>query len=372
MNKSVTIVLIEDDASFSRAVDAGLAKYSEYTFSSASTLSEALRLLSDINSGHGPVGTVVVLLDLNLPDSNGLSTFTKLKEHCAGVPIIILSGRDDEKLALQAIELGAQDYLVKGDITSRDLARSITYAMERSKLLADREDFVATLTHDLKGPLFGANRILTLVVDGKFGPIHDNQKELLSKLQLSNVRLLEMIANLLEVYRFEKNPGSLELSKVRLLEIARACVDDLVPLADEKSIELTLDADPACSFLVNAEAFSISRVIRNLLDNAIKYTPRHGKVSLRMINVNGTVTVEISDTGPGVTEADQPFLFRRFFRGTSGLRYSRSTGLGLYLCKQIMQIHAGSVSYHSNQNGGSIFTLEIPSAETKKQDTTDN
>ncbi len=363
LNKSVNIVLVEDDASFCTAVKAALSQYSEYAINSTSSLSEALRLIVELNSAHRePSSNVVVLLDLNLPDSSGLSTFTTLKEHCAGVPVIILSGRDDEKLALQAIELGVQDYLVKGDITSRDLARSITYAMERSKLLADREDFIATLTHDLKGPLFGANRILALVADGKFGPIQDDQKELLSRLQLSNVRLLEMITNLLEVYRFENNPGSLELSRVRLLEIARACVDDQIPIAEDKDIELVLDAEPASSYLVNAEAFSIARVIRNLLDNAIKYTPRHGTVSLQLRESNGTVLVEISDTGPGVVEADQPFLFRRFFRGTSGLRYSRSTGLGLYLCKQIMQNHAGNVSYRSNPAGGSIFTLELPSA----------
>lgn len=361
MNKPTTIVLVEDDCSFAKAVEASLAKYQLYQITQAFSLSEAFRILTEIKSGQkGSAENVVVVLDINLPDSSGMETFRRLKEHCPGAPLIILSGKDDEQLALNAIEQGAQDYLVKGDITGRDLSRSITYAIERAKLMADREDFVATLSHDLKGPLFGANRILNLFVDGKFGPIREEQKELLSRLHQSNVQLLEMISNLLEVYRFEKNPNSLDFARIRLSEIAKACIDELVPLAEDKAITLDFDAEPNSDFPVRAEAFSIARVIRNLLDNAIKYTPRKGRVSLSLSRNNGTVRVEISDTGPGIAETDRPFLFRRFFRGTSGQGYSRSTGLGLYLCKQIMQYHSGTIEFEPNLDGGSRFVLKIP------------
>lgn len=361
MNKPTTIVLVEDDASFAKAVEASLAKYPNYLIIKTFSLSEAFRILSEIKKGErGAEDSVVVLLDLNLPDSSGMSTFTSLKEHCGGVPLIILSGKDDEQLALNAIEQGAQDYLVKGDIKGSDLARSITYAIERAKLLADREDFVATLTHDLKGPLFGANRILSLFIDEKFGPIASEQKELLSRLQCSNVRLLEMISNLLEVYRFEKNPNSMDFARVRLSEIVQACLDEVVLLAEDKAIQIRFEPDSDSDYPVRAEAFSIARVIRNLLDNAIKYTPRGGEVSLRLSRNNGTVAVQIGDTGPGIAEADRQYLFRRFFRGASGQGYSRSTGLGLYLCKQIMQYHSGTIEFRPNPGGGSLFVLELP------------
>jgi len=359
------LLLVEDDATFAKAIGAALSRNATFDIEccSAESLHEASKFIVKANAARSEAETIdVILLDLNLPDSQGLDTFVHMRNSCAGIPIIVLTGRDDSELAVAAMQQGAQDYLVKGDIDGRTLSRSMRYAIERGKIMAEREDFVATLTHDLKGPLQGANRILDMLVKGEIGPIGNEQCELLVRLSENNNTLLEMISNLLEVYRYDKDLHTIKFEHTNLVKLVQNCMDEVLFLARERSIQIRRVIENGDEIAIMADAHSISRVVRNLLDNALKFTPRGGVVTIRVSKEQGKVKLAVSDTGPGISEEDRRFLFERFYRGATGRSYSRSTGLGLYLCRQIVQHHNGTIKCDPASGSGSVFVLEFPGA----------
>lgn len=363
LSKFVRVLLVEDDETFAKAIGAALSRNANFEIEKleATSLGAASNLIVRANVERKSDESIdVILLDLNLPDSQGLDTFIDVRNTCSGIPIIVLTGRDDEQLAMSALRQGAQDYLVKGDINGRTLSRAISYAIERAKILAEREDFVATLTHDLKGPLQGANRILGLLVKGDLGPLSDDQSDLLRRLADSNTTLLEMISNLLEVYRYDKDLHTISFQHTNLVNLVRSCMLEVEHLAEDRSIQISSEISDGDDIAIMADASSISRVVRNLLDNALKFTPRGGMVTIRLASGEEKVRLAVTDTGPGISDEDRRYLFERFYRGATGRGYSRSTGLGLYLCKQIVQHHNGTITFDPNSGSGSSFVLEFP------------
>jgi signal transduction histidine kinase len=367
LSKFLRLLLVEDDATFAVAIEAALSRNSTFDVEcvKAKSLHEASVIIVRSSVARKAGESIdVILLDLNLPDSQGLNTFIEMRNTCAGIPIIVLTGRDDEKLAVTAMQQGAQDYLVKGDIEGRTLSRAIRYAVERARILAEREDFVATLSHDLKGPLQGANRILGLMVKGDLGSLSDEQTEMLRRLSESNDTLLEMISNLLEVYRYDRDLHSISFQHTNLVNIVNRCTDEVSHLARDRAIAIKREVFDGAEdeIAIMADASSIARVVRNLLDNALKFTPRGGTVTIKVEKGEEKVRLAVCDTGPGISEEDRRYLFERFYRGANGRGYSRSTGLGLYLCKQIVHYHNGTIQCHPGDGAGSSFLLEFPGA----------
>src|SRR5271167_4982511 len=156
----------------------------------------------------------VVLLDLNLPDSRGAETFRRVMDHAPHVPVVVLSGQDDEALAMKAVHQGVQDYLVKGDITSKHLERALRYAVERQGLLRSLEisrkqqlefknQFLSHVSHELRTPLTCIHQYVTLLLDGLAGPLSPDQADHLKTVLRSVNQLHAMIRDLLEATRAE-------------------------------------------------------------------------------------------------------------------------------------------------------------------------
>ena len=156
----------------------------------------------------------LVLLDLNLPDSHGAETFRRVMEHAPNVPVVVLSGQDDEALAIKAVHQGVQDYLIKGDISSKQLESAIRYAVERQALLRSLEitrkqqlefknQFLSHVSHELRTPLTCIHQYVTLLLDGLAGPLAPDQSDHLKTVLKSVNQLHAMIRDLLEATRAE-------------------------------------------------------------------------------------------------------------------------------------------------------------------------
>src|SRR5580700_10941053 len=163
----------------------------------------------------------VVLLDLNLPDSRGADTFRRVMEHAPNVPVVVLSGRDDDVLAMKAVHQGVQDYLIKGDTSSKHLERAIRYAVERQGLLRSLEisqkqqlefknRFLSHVSHELRTPLTCIHQFVSLMVDGLAGPIAPDQSDHLKTVLKSVNQLHAMIRDLLEATRAESGKMRIE------------------------------------------------------------------------------------------------------------------------------------------------------------------
>ncbi|HTC49358.1 MAG TPA: hybrid sensor histidine kinase/response regulator [Candidatus Aquilonibacter sp.] len=316
----------------------------------------------------------VVLLDLNLPDSHGAETFRRVLEHSPNVPVVVLSGQDDEALAAKAIHQGAQDYLIKGNISSKHLERAIRYAVERQALLRALEvtqkqqlefknQFLSHVSHELRTPLTCIHQYVTLLLDGLAGPLVPDQGDHLKTVLKSVNQLHAMIRDLLEATRAESGKLRVEPRCIALGELMQQTVAMLRPTANEKQIGLEIGLDQRLP-LVHADPDRVLEVLINLVDNAIKFTPPEGAVMLQASMVEAdpdSVYVAVSDTGRGISPEAKTLIFERLYQDGDSIDNNRSgLGLGLFICKEIVKLHQGRIWVSSEPGQGSIFTFTLP------------
>jgi PAS domain S-box-containing protein len=236
---------------------------------------------------------------------------------------------------------------------------------QRLLLLEQQREFLATLTHDLKNPLLGAERIFELVLDGAFGRINEEQRQVLAGLRKSNEALIKMIQNHIELYRLEQMTYSRSPAKLNIGEFAVAICDQYKIFAVAKNVSLETDIETGLPE-VNGDENALRRLISNLLDNAIKFTPPGGSITLSARVCGPEVAISVSDTGPGITEEELDLLYQRFSQCEAGKAYSDGSGLGLYVCRRIVEAHGGNISCKSTNGKGATFTITLPCAESPR------
>lgn len=233
-------------------------------------------------------------------------------------------------------------------------------------LLKEREDFISTLAHDMKNPLIGANRLLDLLIDDRVGTVQPEQKRLLSCLKESNEGALELIHNLVDAYRWDSSAYELQLAETDMKEMAFDLVRRLKQFAELRGITVVVDA-PNTDVVCLCDQRAMKRVVKNLLDNALKFSPQHGHVTVRLTVSPQSLFISVADNGPGVKAEDQNRLFGRFSQGETGKRHEGGSGLGLYLCRKIVEGHLGRISCVSAVGAGTIFMIQLPRALASTQ-----
>jgi two-component system, NarL family, sensor kinase len=243
-------------------------------------------------------------------------------------------------------------------------AIAYTQAQLRSQeqLAIMREDFVSTLTHDLKTPLLGAIETLKYFQNEQFGEITPMQAKVLQTMARSHRSTLQLVQTLLDVYRNDAEGLKLQISPVNLVTVAEQIIATLSELARTRQVYISLhygDSDFRSFFWVNGDPLQLGRVFTNLLSNGIKHTPRGGKVEVVLEGYSSDQVVKILDTGSGFTEEELPHLFERFYQGDSD-RHVSGSGLGLYLTRQIIAAHGGTIWAENRSPRGALFGFRLP------------
>jgi signal transduction histidine kinase len=316
----------------------------------------------------------VVLLDLNLPDSRGAATFRKILDRAPGIPVVILSGQDDEALANKAVHQGAQDYLVKGSFNAKDLDRAMRYAVERQALLRAVEmaqkqqlefknQFLSHVSHELRTPLTCIHQYVSLLLDGLAGPVAPEQGDHLKTVLKSVNQLHAMIRDLLEATRAESGKMRVERRCVALEELIHQAVAMMRPTAQEKKIGIETALDHRIP-LIHADPDRVLEILINLMDNALKFTPADGAVVVKACMVEtdpGMIYVSVSDTGRGISAEAKALIFERMFQDPDSIDNNRSgLGLGLYISKELVHLQGGKIWVSSEPGQGSTFTFTLP------------
>lgn len=313
------------------------------------------------------------LLDYRLPDGDGLELVIKIRHLNIKIPLIVLTGQGDDQIAVELLKAGASDYLAKSKVSPGRLAQVLQNALrvhnaetaaaianqQREELLKQREDFISRLTHDLQTPLFAANRMLQLFQEGVFGDIPPAVSQRISVIMRSNHNLLQMVSNIVEVYSHEAEAKHLSFDPCDVQDILEEVLQELLPLAIAKNIDLNLKVQSQGSYPVLGDCLELRRVFINLIGNSIKFTDV-GQIQVDLSQSNDpqkTVVITIQDTGSGIAQEVQNSLFERF---RSGNHKRSNTGLGLYLSRRILESHQGSISLQSELGVGSTFTLYLP------------
>ncbi len=234
-----------------------------------------------------------------------------------------------------------------------------------NKLLAEQDrlksQYVLTVSHDLKSSVSTIQSCLKVVLKGLTGSIGQKTTEMLSRAERRSVYMLDFISDLLNLssIRADKN---LRKSQVSVSRIAERTVDNFSQRFQAKKIKFEF-RDELEEAMILANEDSIERVFINLLENAVRYTPSGGKISLELRNKDGNIEVSVRDTGIGIAEDDQQSLFKDFYRAENARMIEKDgTGLGLSIVKQIMDSHNGRIWLESRLGQGSRFIFSLPVA----------
>jgi two-component system sensor histidine kinase/response regulator len=310
----------------------------------------------------------LILLDVMMPEMDGYEVTRTIRSYTniTYVPILLITAFDESSV-VEGLDAGADDFIRKPFDTNELLARvrcllRLKHSIdEQQKMSRQREDFVSRLTHDLRTPLLAADRMLDLFQKETFGQIPTEMKQAIAMMIRSNQNLLEMVNNLLEVYRFDADKKFLNVQECDLQEIAQEVINELTPLAMEKNLTVKLETRLEKENLVLGDRLELRRVFNNLIGNAIKFTD-HGTVEVSIFEKSHhkhirQVIIQISDTGYGIAPEDKTTIFERFRQGKN----KRSgSGLGLHLSQRIIEAHRGKIELYSQLGKGSTFTITLP------------
>jgi signal transduction histidine kinase len=386
-----TAAIVDDDPAFSDSLGRAIAaKYPTariLTFYRATTALEALRDDTEVQ---------VVFLDYRLPDLDGEAVLAELRTLERDLGVIVVTGFGDEELASELFRLGADDYLMKARLDGTRLVRAVDNTLgrmqlkaavreaheslesqveERTRELAEanralrkadqlRRELLSHVTHELRTPLNSIIGYADLLRQGVYGSVVPKQKETLEKLIGRADVLLAMIEQILafsrlEAYKVALREEAFDLGEMlaEVMETARLLLRNLPDEVGD--VELRTPADPT-DVRVRTDRGALKQILENLLDNAVKFT-EDGWIQLEWSAGAEGLTVEVSDSGPGVQPGDLEFIFEPFFQAQQeGRRPRAGTGLGLAISRRLAELLGGELNAGSDGEGGARFVLELP------------
>ena len=387
-NDSIRVLIVDDDQ-----VDAELAvralRMSQdcmFEVETASELQQAHALLDS-------QAFDIMLLDLGLFESQGIETLKNFRAKNKMIPLIVLSGLEDEDFAIEVLEHDAQDYIFKSDITSQSLAKSIRYVISRqqsllenrrlvaslrenelvlkrknerlAKLFETAQSFVDNVSHEFRTPLTVIKEYVSLIRDETLGSINDDQRRFLNIAEDRADDLNTMVDDMLDVSKLEAGLLGVYRHPCDL----KAIVDRVLPSLNRKSFvkDISLDVDiPSDLPEIFCDPEKIQRVLMNLSTNAMKFCSAKGNVRISATHepVENQVRISVSDDGPGIAEEDLRVIFDRFKQvGTEVRSSTKGFGLGLSIAKELVDLNLGEMSVTSRIGEGSTFSFTVPRSE---------
>ncbi|MCC7527502.1 MAG: PAS domain-containing sensor histidine kinase [Candidatus Melainabacteria bacterium] len=231
---------------------------------------------------------------------------------------------------------------------------------KRLQFLSAREDFLAVLMHNLKNPIIGADRVFDALTSKMKGSLTPDLEKIISELQRSNKNVLDMMNELIEVYQYETDPRSIERKKTDVALLVRNSINDARAMADNHGVDVILIKEDNHEDALLAPV-GVGRIIKNLLDNAIKFSDNGGCVRVSVRSIGPSIEISVHNYGKTISPEEKDMLFRGFWRGVAGKTLPPGTGLGLYLCRVIVEAHQGSITCTSNDGEGTTFSVVLPS-----------
>jgi len=223
-----------------------------------------------------------------------------------------------------------------------------------------KSDFVSLVSHELRTPLTTIQLGISLILDGKTGPINDRQRSSLEKVDRQAKRLTRLINDLLDLSRIESGRVQMKREPISLLDIAVSRMEEIRPQAEAKGVKMELQVKGDIPMTVGDEE-RIGQVITNLLSNAVKFTPPGGTVTVRLTPHEKMLLTEVIDTGPGIPPEQRDKIFDKFYQLSDvHTRQQGGSGLGLSIAKSIVEAHNGRIWVESEEGKGSNFKFLLP------------
>lgn len=362
MEKEKARILIVDDVYRNIQLAAIILGEDAYHFSFATDGQSALDI-----ARQG--GIDLVLLDIMMPGMDGYKVCRELKADpsTADIPVIFLTAKNDTESIVMGFDLGAVDYLTKPFQAAELLSRVRTHLRLRAveqelrQANAAKDRFFSIIAHDLRSPftaLVGVSQYLKDDIDA-LDP--ETAKEMISGIHTASKNAFSLLENLLHWARIQTGSTKLSPEPLNPADVVQDNLDLLQVNIMEK--ELQISQGVTREFTVFADYQALNTVIRNLLTNAIKFTPRGGEISITARTVENHVELLVRDSGIGMDRTTRESLFRIDSRQSrKGTEQESGTGLGLILARECLSRSGGAISVESKPGEGSLFTVRLPSA----------
>ena len=236
-----------------------------------------------------------------------------------------------------------------------DLNKKIDGLKEVEQL---KEDFVATLTHDLKVPIMAEKNMLSFLLDNRFGELNEKQKEAVSHLKNSNQELVELVEIILETYKLNETKISLTKEPVCINSLVEETIEEMHPISDSDEINIEFLSD--FNGDVNLDKFYIKRVFKNLILNAISFSEPNSKIGIFVCRDEKNIYIKITNYGKSIKKEEVKHVFDKYYTTTKKFR-KVGTGLGLYLSDKIVKAHKGRINVESEEGVSTTFSIVLPS-----------
>lgn len=302
----------------------------------------------------------VILLDLGLPDAQGRAAIRRVGAFAPRIPLVVLTRTEDDALAEQALQDGAQDYQIKGQIDPRALLRSLRYAIERKRLESLKDEFVSTVSHELRTPLTSISGSLGLLMSNAAGKLPAPAIRLVGIAHANCQRLVRLVNDILDIERVQAGGSLFEFKQVALRPLVEDVIEANRGFAEGYGVKIKL---AACSTDADArvDPDRLTQAITNLLSNAIRYSTPDQEVTVSIERAVGSVWISVRDHGPGIPADFKPRIFERFAQAdATDTRQKGGTGLGLSIVKQVVERLGGEVGFGDAPGGGAIFYIALP------------
>ena len=327
----------------------------------------ALLLLSYANNQDAPLILFMIIFMLGFVISQARRI--SLENQTGILRQIQLESRSNElTLALQTIEK-QQEEVKKHRDHLQELVDEKTIDLIEAKEKAEQADkskseFLANMSHELRTPLHSILSFSHFGLD-RLGEVNNDKiRDYFEKINYSGEIQLSLVNDLLDLSRMEFKKEALFLQHHNLSELVENVIEELSVLYEEKMISITFDK-PTAIATINADENKIKQLLRNLLGNAIKFSPEKAPIFIRIFNSANSVRLEIEDRGPGVPDKDKKLIFDKFSQSSRTRTGAGGTGLGLAICAQIMLLHKGDIwvedAINSGAEGGALFVVVFPS-----------
>jgi signal transduction histidine kinase len=374
------ILLVEDSRTAVRLVEGLLSEESEtrgfrFELTVAGTLKDALAKIATYEFE-------LILLDLTLPDSDGLNTVDAVVRASPDVAVVVLTSLQEEKMGLKALKMGAQDFLVKDETYRRSLIRAVRYAhlrkqseveVREAKELAEfatrsKSDFIANLSHEFRTPLNAIMGFSEMMIARMHGELNDKYAEYALDINNSGKYLNGLIGTVLDMSKIEARKIEFSDEVIDLDASLAAVISKTRFLADDKGVSISYV--PAHKMpIIHGDEIKLKQVFINLMSNAIKFSPDGGVVTLSVaMDDSGSVVLVFEDHGIGIPADELNEVLTPFHRSRLSKDMEiEGTGLGLPLSKTLVEAHQGHLWLESDEGKGTSVFVRLPPSRVIQQ-----
>lgn len=330
----------------------------------ASNGEQGLRLVEELSPD-------LVFLDLKMPGLSGMEVLERIRAKYPLMVVIVITGYATVGSAVEAMKKGAFDFLPKPFspeelrlITKRglehyDLVRQ-TSALRREKELL-RENFAAIVSHELKSPLAAIQQNLYALFAELEDKLTASQKELCARLKSRLDEVLKLVNSWLRILSVDPNKLKDTFKPIGVAPVIAKAIDTVTPHATRKNLKIETEVAPDLP-AVNGDEGSLTEVLVNLINNAVKYSYPNSTVTVRAALAGNEITISVIDRGIGIPKEELPFILQDFGRGKHQPEGVAGYGIGLTVSRRIVEAHGGTITVESEPGKGATFTVHLPIA----------